>query len=203
MVKEKLSSRKQATQDALLDAAYQLFSSKGFAATPTREIAELAGVNELTLFRHFKSKDNLLEAVITHHASFIQLESALAMIEAMDFDEGFHYFAVILLKALEEKYPIIRLMVMEAASNPELKTIVGPIPVRLRHVLVKHLEKGLKEGKVRPDINLELVAQSFLWIFVSYVMTRSDVGAKFCPYTPEEVAQASTEIFLRGIHPNP
>lgn len=200
-----VSSRKQATQEAILGAAYMLFSRKGFSGTTTREIAEAAGVNELTLFRHFQSKSNLLSCVIFQHASLSRMESALATIQeqcSCSFEEGFHAIARIFLQHLEEKYPIIRLMIIEAACNPELKAIVGPIPVKLRQSLAKYLERGAREGKIRQDLDLELVAQSFLWIFLSYLMTRSDVGRKFCPFPSEEVAQASTEIFLRGLRPD-
>lgn len=195
------SSRKQATQNALIDAAYRLFSQKGFNNTTTREIAESAGVNELTLFRHFQNKLNLLSQVILQYSTLARLEKALEETKDLSFEAGFHEMARIFLTQLEEKYPMIRLMIIEATSNPELKALVGPIPVKLRQTLIKHLQRGVSEGKVREDLNLELVAQSFLWIFLSYVMTRSDIGQKFCPFPPEEVAEASTEIFLRGIRP--
>lgn len=201
MTDAKLSNRKQATQDAIVEAAYNLFSRKGFGGTTTREIAESAGVSELTLFRHFQNKLNLLGQVMIQHATVAKLEKVLEETQKRSFEEGFHYFAQVFLTLLEEKYPMIRLMIIEATANPELKTLVGPIPVKLRQALVTHLRRGINEGRVREDLDLELVAQSFLWIFLSYVMTRSDVGQKFCPFPSEEVARASTEIFLRGLRP--
>jgi AcrR family transcriptional regulator len=48
----------------LLEAAQELFSSKGYANTTTREIAERAGVSETLLFRHFSSKQKLFERAI-------------------------------------------------------------------------------------------------------------------------------------------
>jgi AcrR family transcriptional regulator len=201
MTEAKPSLRKQITKETIVDAAYRLFSRKGYSGTTTREIAEQAGVNELTLFRHFRNKLNLLSQVILQHATEVRLEKILEGTEKVSFEEGFHQFARAFLILLEEKYPIIRLMIIEATSNPELKAIVGPIPMKLRGILIKHLERGVREGRVREDLDLELVAQSFLWIFMSYVMTRSDVGAKFCPFPPEDVARASTEIFLRGLQP--
>jgi AcrR family transcriptional regulator len=197
----KSTSRKQATQEAILDAAYRLFSQKGFGTTTTREIAEQAGVNELTLFRHFQNKYNLLSQVVIQYATLAKLEMMFKETEKLSFEEGFHYFARALLQQFEEKYPMIRLMIIEASSNPDVKAVVGPIPVKLRQTLVKHLERGVTQGHVREDLDLELVAQSFLWIFMSYVLTRSDAGPKFCPFPAEEVVQASTEIFLKGIRP--
>src|ERR1700750_843031 len=52
------------TRERLLDAAVQTFSGDGIQGATTREIAWRAGVNEVTLFRHFKSKEQLLRAVL-------------------------------------------------------------------------------------------------------------------------------------------
>jgi AcrR family transcriptional regulator len=202
MTDAKASPRKQATQSAILKAAYTLFSRKGFSNTTTREIAESAQVNELTLFRHFQNKTNILTQVIGTYMTTQKIERMFSQLEKMGFEDGFHSFARMLLAELEEKYPMIRLMIIEATANPELKSEVGPIIVKLRENLVRHLRRGVDEGRVREDLDLDLVAQSFLWIFLSYVINRSDVGQQFCPYPPEDVAQASTEIFLKGLRPN-
>jgi len=46
-----------------MQAASDLFANKGYAGTTTRSIAETAGVNEVTLFRHFGSKENLFTII--------------------------------------------------------------------------------------------------------------------------------------------
>lgn len=52
------------TREKILHAALTLFGEKGFAGTSTREIAECAGVNHITLFRHFGNKENLFRESI-------------------------------------------------------------------------------------------------------------------------------------------
>lgn len=48
----------------ILDAALRLFTINGVRATSTKSIAEEANTSEALIFRHFKSKDNLLEGII-------------------------------------------------------------------------------------------------------------------------------------------
>lgn len=48
------------TRSAILGAALKAYSKYGFRGATTRRIAELAGVNEVTLFRHFGSKEALI-----------------------------------------------------------------------------------------------------------------------------------------------
>ena len=52
------------TRTKIINAASELFASKGYAGTTTRIIAETAGVNEVTLFRHFGSKENLAREIM-------------------------------------------------------------------------------------------------------------------------------------------
>ncbi len=52
--------RKERTREALLEAALELFAEQGYEATTTAAIARRAGVSEMTLFRHFATKDALL-----------------------------------------------------------------------------------------------------------------------------------------------
>lgn len=58
-------AQRTSARQRLVEAAFQLFSSQGVAATTTRQVAELADVNEVTLFRQFGSKYGLLAAVMT------------------------------------------------------------------------------------------------------------------------------------------
>ncbi len=51
------------SRQRLLNAARDLFVRQGITQTTTRQIADLAGVNEVTLFRHFGTKQGLLLAV--------------------------------------------------------------------------------------------------------------------------------------------
>ncbi len=48
----------------LLEAAARLYSASGFRGATTRRIAEAAGVNEVTLFRLFRSKRELIAAAV-------------------------------------------------------------------------------------------------------------------------------------------
>jgi AcrR family transcriptional regulator len=52
------------TREVILDAALEVFSQGGFAGATTRAISIKAGVNEVTLFRHFGSKKRLFKAVL-------------------------------------------------------------------------------------------------------------------------------------------
>jgi hypothetical protein len=59
-----LYSRPMNVRDQLLAAAARVYSESGYRGATTRRIALEAGVNEITLFRHFGSKDALLREAL-------------------------------------------------------------------------------------------------------------------------------------------
>ena len=75
MAERKLSSRKK-----IVRAALALFSQQGITATTTKQIAERAKVNEVTLFRQFGSKQGLLLAVLQEAPILEAMQAALTEI---------------------------------------------------------------------------------------------------------------------------
>jgi AcrR family transcriptional regulator len=75
------------TESKLLDAAEELFFSRGIAATPIDAVIERAGVSAATLYRGYLSKEALLAAALErrHHEWLRTWDDAIA---AQDTDEG-------------------------------------------------------------------------------------------------------------------
>lgn len=75
----------------IADAAQQLFAERGYESTPTLLIARQAGVSEALIFKHFGSKDQLLEYVIKngykriveHNRGLLQVSDPLQFILRM------------------------------------------------------------------------------------------------------------------------
>lgn len=59
------------TPDLILDAAEAVFADSGFDGATTRAIAEAAGVNPALIHYHFKSKEQLFEAVFARRSEEI------------------------------------------------------------------------------------------------------------------------------------
>lgn len=66
LFEERLEDDRQLTpkMKAILQTSLELFSSQGYSNTSTKEIAEVAGVAEGTIFKHFGSKEKLLYATL-------------------------------------------------------------------------------------------------------------------------------------------
>jgi AcrR family transcriptional regulator len=55
------------TPERILAAARQVYAEAGFRGTTTRRVAQVAGVNEITLFRHFGNKETLIKKALNAH----------------------------------------------------------------------------------------------------------------------------------------
>ncbi|MGE7823254.1 TetR/AcrR family transcriptional regulator [Paenibacillus sp. NPDC093718] len=55
-------------RNEILDAADELFGQKGFDGTSTNDILEKVGIARGTLYHHFKSKEDIMDALIDRYA---------------------------------------------------------------------------------------------------------------------------------------
>ncbi|HKD83216.1 MAG TPA: TetR/AcrR family transcriptional regulator [Terriglobales bacterium] len=80
----KKAAEKSVTEVRIVEAAAQLFSRQGYRGASTREIAQLAGVNEATLFRYFARKAELFLAAAESRLTRLKLGRDLQNGLAMD-----------------------------------------------------------------------------------------------------------------------
>jgi len=67
------SAGSSVTEVRIVEAAAQLFAHNGFKATTTKDIAQLADLNEATLFRYFPRKPELFWAAVKSHVARVKL----------------------------------------------------------------------------------------------------------------------------------
>lgn len=67
----KLAEKKEKKRNALLNAAFELFTVKGFSQTSVNDITEKAGVAKGTFYLYFKDKDDIRNQLISSKASLI------------------------------------------------------------------------------------------------------------------------------------
>ncbi len=77
-------SRKSPKRDLLLDAAFRLFYLSGYHAVGIDTILAEAGVAKMTLYNHFKSKDDLIVGALERRAEEIQDARSAALADAGD-----------------------------------------------------------------------------------------------------------------------
>lgn len=80
---ERINDARPMTTERILDAAERLFADQGFEGASIRDIVDEAKVNLAAIHYHFRSKEALLEAVLTRRISVVN-EARLQRLEAAE-----------------------------------------------------------------------------------------------------------------------
>ena len=191
------------THERILAAAAQVFTDLGYIRATTRAIAAAAGVNEVTLFRHFGSKKNLALATIDRYSALPDLADLLANQFSGDYRRDMQLLGRTIQAFMAQRSAAIRMMICEAEHLPEVRDIVGQMPQRLREMLGGYLRQQIARGGVR-DLNPEAMAQAFFGMFFAYNINQMVGSEPIIPgLTPEALADLFAEIFVQGTLANP
>jgi len=167
--------RTERTKDRIMDAAMLLVSEKGYLGATTREIAKQAGVTELTLFRHFGSKDRLFESLLGRSMFLPALRELLPRVEALPYDEALRTIAKRFLTSLKERKPMVKIMHSEINLYPgKVKKIYGQMIDETRETLASFFTALQKKGLLR-SFPPDTAAQAFLGMLFSYFRTEEIV----------------------------
>jgi len=117
-------------QKAVIKAAVELFSEKGYAATSTREIAQKAGVAEGTIFKHYPTKKDLILWItnrIISTALFPLLSSGLSGLLSKSYrtrEEFLSAFFQNRMEQFQKGLPLFKIVIQEVPFQPEIRAML-------------------------------------------------------------------------------
>jgi len=188
---------KQDTRTKIIDTALQMFSTQGYNSTTTRSIADKAGVNELTLFRNFGSKENLLSEVMDQY--FVQMRMEVDHERPTgDPHEDLYRMITAVMRKLREREPLFRLMIREASRNEIVARKLGKFPVIMKRYMLSRFKEAL-EGRTRSGLDLETTGVFFASYFIRSEMMRMMLGADPFHEIDERRTKQVIDILLNGI----
>jgi len=187
----------------ILKTAIRLFAQKGFRGTTTREIALAAGVNEVTIFRHFASKQDLYSAILEVKSTEAGLTSwlvDLAEFEKRRDDQGLFLFAASnILAHYRRDADFLSLKLYSSLEGHELsqkyrEMQICPLFRFLRNYVVTRQREGAF-NECDPDI----AVQAFLGSVYNHAVCLHFSEVDFIKLTEDETAREFTAFFLRSM----
>ena len=115
------------TDEKIINATFEILQEEGFAKATTKKIAAKAGVNEVTLFRNFKNKNNLVEATKEYylHLLIAKLEEIFEFGEDEWIEEYLKISFFGVLNLSEEDFRILRVAMEEVREDPDKKILIS------------------------------------------------------------------------------
>ena len=194
------------TRQRLLGAAARVFARNGLEGATTRAIAREAGVNEVTLFRHFQTKEKLLAAVV--ETTLDQQDAALAApvpaVSALDLRATLLDIARRYEQMLSANMPLIRTLIGEIHRHSEHELRVRKsIFLPLKAELLAAVQAAQAAGTLRPEVDATVAADLFGGMVFMDALRRC--GPTAPEYTPAAHQAACVDVFVRGVEllPNP
>ncbi|MBV8152901.1 MAG: TetR/AcrR family transcriptional regulator [Candidatus Eremiobacteraeota bacterium] len=159
------------TRERILSAAREVIARKGKRGATTREIADVAGVNEATLFRHFGTKEALIVAVAQHFCKVAELRDVASVLHG-DLAEDLFTIGNFMLKNLTSQWDMIRWSLVDAEYDADLFATTAWRPqVAILSVFIEFLEPRIASGELRGDPMK--IAQMFLGMVFMHVLGRT------------------------------
>lgn len=164
-------------QKKILVAAIESFSEKGYAATSTNEIAKKAGVAEGTIFRHYKTKKDLLLNIVAPVmaklvAPFVIRDLDKVLNKRFDtFEDFLRAMIENRREFIEKNGQIIRILVQEIPFHLELREqfkehVAAKLFERFTKVAAYYQEKG-EIIDIPPLSTLRMTASSIIGYFIA------------------------------------
>jgi AcrR family transcriptional regulator len=181
------------THDKILDVTCRIFAEAGYLGTTTRRIAQEAGVNEVTVFRHFGSKDALIREALTGSGSRTR---PVLDLDAPDVGAELYRWGLAVFYHYYEHRNLIRRLMGEMVERQELGACVAEDSGREFSQLVGFFRALQGRGLIVADLCAEAAAGMLLSSLLTNALWR-DVWPNVPD--PEENVRHYVDLALRAV----
>lgn len=158
----------QERRNEILDVAERLFCAKGFDNTSTNDILKEIGIARGTLYYHFKSKEDILDAMIERltnqmvaKASAIALDESIPVLERLT--------RTMLSLNIDNE---LGDMIMEQVHRPQNalmhQKLENMLLGRVNKLITKITEDGIKQGIIHTDYPAEAVEMIMTYSYTAF-----------------------------------
>ena len=190
----------------IVQAAIETFSQKGFAGSSTSEIAQKAGVAEGTIFRHYKTKKELLLSIVapimTKLIAPFALKDFTKVLEA-DYPEVEDFLRAVIRNRMDfarNHFPIIKIFLHEIPFQAELqqhfKEIIAKQVYDRACKVVKHFQAEGKLIDLPAPTTIRLVATTTIGLILARFLFLSEAA-----WNDDVEIEHTVEFIMHGLAP--
>ena len=187
------------TDEKIIKATFSILQKDGFTKATTKRIAAEAGVNEVTIFRKFQNKQNLID-ITKEYFLEVFLDKLNEIFDFNEDDEIEGYLQsnfVGLLELSDEDFSIIRVAMEEVRDIPEKKLLISRITTTIIDRLEDFFISQIEKGNIR-DVNSRVLAgMCFSITFQSIILWK--IYNKEPSVETNQYAESFLDILYNGI----
>lgn len=187
------------TEQKIVDATIFLLDKEGMNGTTTKKIAKKAEVSEVTVFRKFKSKDNLLKIAKIYYSDYFleKISDIFTNYEDTDLESLLKHIWGKFVNFLDNNLDIIKIALDELMSNPEEEKIFSKFSDEVLKNLTNIFQEQIDKGKIR-KINPSAAALTVFSVIVEGIIFWK-FESKVSNDDTNKYLDDFLDIFIKGI----
>lgn len=187
------------TEQKIVDATIFLLDKEGMNGTTTKKIAKKAEVSEVTVFRKFKSKDNLLKIAKIYYSDYFleKIGDIFTNYEDTDLESLLKNTWWKLVNFLDNNLDIIKIALDELMSNLEEEKIFSKFSDEVLKNLTNIFQEQIDKGKIR-KINPSAAALTVFSVIVEGIIFWK-FESKVSNDDTNKYLDDFLDIFIKGI----
>jgi AcrR family transcriptional regulator len=204
-VEERQVTKGEQTRQEILAAAQRLFLSRGFTATPMRQIAREVGITPGAIYNHYSSKDELFTAVLQNAAPY---DESFALWDKMGADSAEDLVRQMFRVALahftdHQDYLQLALIDAQERDGVALATVLPEVLPRGQrwYQRLEALDAGTGQVRLR-DVPFLVFVRTLISFLAGFMLTQRVVG-RLPQMAGIDWAEALADIFLHGVLRSP
>ncbi len=185
------------TRKGILEAAYELFLTQGYAASSMRQIANRAGLALGGIYNHFESKEAIFSELVLERHPYRQVLPILLTTPADDPESFVRLAAKMMVEELGRRPDFLKLMMIELVefNGRDMPGIVE----RIIPEVVPLIQKFNNQQRLLRNIPPFIFFRAFVGLFFSYYITDMMIPAPASILNQEDALEHFIDIFLHGI----
>lgn len=187
------------TEQKIVDATRFLLDKEGMNGTTTKKIAKKAEVSEVTVFRKFKSKDNLLKIAKIYYSDYFleKISDIFTNYEDTDLESLLKHIWGKLVNFLDNNLDIIKIALDELMSSPEEEKIFSKFSDEVLKNLTNIFQEQIDKEKIR-KINPSAAALTVFSVIVEGIIFWK-FESKVSNDDTNKYLDDFLDIFIKGI----
>lgn len=194
-----MNIEKNSTNEKIVEATFEILREEGVSKATTKKIAAKAEVNEVTIFRNFKNKQNLIDATKEYYLQKFmdELANIFDFTDDVEIGDYLHDNFQELSNLSEKDFSILKIAMEEVHEIPEKKLLISSINEVVLTKLEEFFTLQIEKGKIR-DVDARVLAVMCFGItFQSLVLWKIYDGSS--SIDTEDYSQKFLDMLYHGI----
>jgi AcrR family transcriptional regulator len=190
-------------REQIMEAALQVFASKGYSRASNKDIARQAGITPGLIYHYFESKEALLKAIFETRTPLRLVRSIQPDMLDLPPEQMLRFLVQQILVIVEDErfMQLLRIYLPEAIYNPQTALLGSAAIAEAIHFVESYLAAHMASGELR-QTDPGLVTQFLLGSIMDLALRRQVLkDPSTLQYTQEQIVDSVVSLVLQGLLP--